>query len=76
MVDLSAPNLNKFPSLKILNKITNKISLFETVLITANDELVKYFLNKKLNYIDINKYLNKIISLKQFSYYKTKSLEI
>tara|TARA_Y100001970_G_scaffold265171_1_gene352483 strand:- start:4554 stop:5717 length:1164 start_codon:yes stop_codon:yes gene_type:complete len=71
-LDLSAPNLNKFPSLKILNKITNKISLFETVLITANDELVKYFLNKKIKFIDINKYLNKIISLKQFSYYKTK----
>jgi len=71
-LNLSFPNKKRFPALKILKKITNKISLFETVLISANDELVKFFLNGKIKFNDINKYLNKIINLKQFRYYKSK----
>ena len=71
-LNLSFPDISKFPSLKLLKKVTNSISLFETVLITANDELVKYFLNKKIKFTDINKYLNKIINLNQFRYCKTK----
>ena len=49
-LNLSYPNIFKFPSLKILKKITNKISLFETVIISANDQLVKYFLDGKIKF--------------------------
>ena len=38
----------KFPLINILNKLPNKSSLFETVLITINDNLVYKFLEKKL----------------------------
>ena len=56
-----------FPSINILKKIPDNISLFETVLISANDTLVDLFLNNKIKFIDINKYLNIIINLKEFT---------
>ena len=36
-LDLKKVELNKFPLIKILNKLPNYTSLFETVLITIND---------------------------------------
>ena len=45
-LNLKSLNKKKFPLIKILNKISNKGSLFETVLISANDELVNLFLKK------------------------------
>lgn len=57
----------KFPLIKILKKIPSKLSLFETVLVSANDALVKLYLSKKINYLDINKKLNKFLDLKEFS---------
>ena len=49
-----------------------RYSLFETLLIAANDELVKYFLHGKIKFNDINKYLNKVINLNQFRYCRSK----
>ena len=52
-LDLKSLDKKKFPLIKILNKISNKGSLLETVLISANDELVNLFLKKRsvmLNY--------------------------
>ena len=54
----------KFPVIKILNYLLNKISLFETVIVAANDELVRLYLDKKINYNEIAKKLLKIISKK------------
>ncbi len=71
-LNLSYPDLNRFQSLKILKKITNSISLYETVLITANDQLVEYFLRGKIKFSDINKNLIKIVNLKQFKNYQSK----
>ena len=68
--DNSLPDLSRFPLLKILELMPNKISLFETILITANDEIVKLFLDKKIKYTDINKKIYKVISLKEFKKYK------
>ena len=34
----------KFPLIKILNLIPEKISLYETVIVSANDEFVKMYL--------------------------------
>ncbi len=69
-LNLSLPNIKRFPFLKILNTLPSKISLFETVLIAANDEVVKLFLNKKIKFTDINKIVLKIISLPKFTKYK------
>ena len=69
---LSEPDKKKFPALKILNKIPEYNTLFETVLIAANDELVNYYLKGKINFFLIVKNLNKIINLKEFKAYKQK----
>ena len=63
-LNLANPNNIKFKSLKILKLIPKKDSLFETVLITVNDELVDMFLNKKIKYSKILFYLIKIINFK------------
>ena len=51
----------------------NKISLFETVLVSANDELVRLYLNKKIKYYEIAKKLLKIISKKEYLNLKKKT---
>ena len=50
--------------------ISNNISLFETVLVSANDELVNLFLNKKIKFNSIIINLNKILKSKSFIKYK------
>ena len=59
-------NFKKFPINKILNKIPEKDSLFETVLISANDTLVNLFLKKKITFYEIYEKMNIILNLKEF----------
>lgn len=61
----------KFPSINLLNLMPNKPSLFETIVLTANDELVKLFLEKKISFSDITRILFKIIKMSEFRHYKT-----
>ena len=72
-IPLNKINTNRFPSIKIIKIIPNKISLFETVLVSANDELVSLFLNKKINFNEIVIYLKKILSMKIFLKLKKRS---
>ena len=67
------PDIKRFPSLKILKMITKKITLFETVLVSANDQLVDLFLEGKINFLDITVFLKKILGMKIFLKYKKKS---
>jgi len=69
-LNLKKVNLTKFPSLKILNYLPSNDSLFETILISINDELVNLFLNKKIAFLDISKILLKTIFSKEFKKYK------
>jgi len=66
-LQFSEPEINRYPLLRILKKINNNNTLFETVLISANDELVELYLNNKIKYLDIYNMLVKIINLKEFS---------
>ena len=63
-------DLKKFPSIKILKKIPKKISLFETILVSINDELVDLFLKKKIKFWEIHENLNKLLNIKEFIKYK------
>jgi 1-deoxy-D-xylulose-5-phosphate reductoisomerase len=63
-------DLKKFPAVKILDNLSNNHSLFETVVVTANDLLVNMYLNKKIDFLDISKILLKIVNNKTFSKYK------
>ena len=66
------PNIKKFPFLKILTIIPDKNSLFETVVVSANDELVSLFLKKKITYSEFQRKLLSIINLVEFKAYKNK----
>ena len=69
-LELSTVNTQKFPSVKILKRVPLKDSLYETVIVSANDELVEMFLEKKIKFLEIIHRLNKIINLKEFIKYK------
>ena len=66
-----------FPLLKLVNLIPEKQSYFETILITINDELVKKYLAKKINFISIHLNLLNLIKKPYFKkYYKLKPKNI
>ena len=65
------PDVKKFPVIKFLNKISNKHSYFETILITINDYLVYKYLCGNINYRSLNSNLIKLIKTPYFiRYYK------
>ena len=61
---------------KFLKYIKNRNTLFETILITANDELVNLYLKDRINFVDIYRLTKKIINLKIFKRYFKKNLKI
>ena len=69
-------DIRKFPVIKILNKYPNYCSLFDTAMVSINDELINLFLNKKISFEDIFKNLiyilnlNSIKKLKKISFIK------
>ena len=66
-------SIKQFPALKIINLFSsNSNNLLETVLVSANDELVDLFLKKKIKFLDISKKLMIILKLKEFKNLKTK----
>ena len=69
-LDFKKVDFKRFPVVKIINFLPNKNSLFETVLVSANDALVNLFLQKKIEYNDISKKLLKIVTSKEFARYK------
>jgi len=71
-LNFNRANNEKFPSIKILNILPSKDSLYETALVSANDELVKLFLEKKINYTDINAYMIRILNSNDVKKFKKK----
>ncbi len=61
---------NKFPLVKLVNKLPKNSSLFETVLITVNDYLVYKFLDKKINFQKLIKLIQRISNLNEFQKFK------
>ena len=69
-LDLKKVNTKFFPVVNILKKLPNKISLYETVIVTINDLLVDQFLNKKITYKQLQDLLVKLTKKKLFTKYK------
>ena len=69
-LELQEVDPKKFPVIKLLNKIPNNESLFETLLVTMNDELVDLFLTKQVSFQNISKNLIKFLNLNIFAKYK------
>jgi len=69
-LNLQNVNEKKFPVIKILNRMSKKNSLFDTVLVSINDELVSLFLKNKIKFLDISSKICHLINLSFFSKYK------
>ena len=69
-LDFQKINVKRYPMVKLLDLLPNKNSLFETVVVSANDSLVQLFLNKKIKFTNIQKQLFFIIKSKEFQKYK------
>ena len=63
-------DLKKFPVVKILKNLPHNNSLYETVIVAANDKLVDMFLKNKIKFLDISRILLKLINTKEFKKYK------
>jgi len=77
-LNLKKVDNTRFPAVKILNNIGEEDSLFETIIVSANDKLVKLFLKNEIKFIDISNILLKICSIaefKKFKYKKPKSID-
>ena len=72
-LDLKKINIKRYPMIRLLNLLPSKHSLFETVIVSANDTLVQLFLENKIKFTDIQKKLFNIINKRQFLNYKNKS---
>ena len=53
--NLTNINLNRFPLVRILDKLPKNNSLYETAIVSANDTLVEMYLKKEIQYIEITK---------------------
>ena len=70
-------NIKRFPVTNILSWLEKKNSLYETVIVTANDTLVELFLNKKITFNQISIILLKFLksnNLKKFKQIEPKNL--
>jgi len=69
-LNLSKPDLRKFPLVKVLKIMPKNFSLFETLIVSTNDTLVEMYLEKRIKYNDIHKLFFKIINLENYKKYK------
>ena len=73
-LNLCKVNIKKYPLIKILKLIPKKESLFETLLVSINDELVSLFLNNKISFDDISIKLSQLIKNKSLLKYRQKKV--
>ena len=59
-------NEKKFSVVKILKNLPVASSFYETLIVSTNDKLVDLFLNNQIKFLDIQKYLFKILNNKKF----------
>ena len=71
-LNLNYVSPKRYPIVKLLNFIPDNHSLFETIIVAANDKLVELYLNNKIKFTDIQKNLFKLIKNKEFEKYKKK----
>ena len=73
-LNFSKADPKQYPLINILKKIPKNETLFETILVSVNDELVKLFLKEKISFEDISIFLSRILNNKIFSKYRLKKV--
>jgi 1-deoxy-D-xylulose-5-phosphate reductoisomerase len=71
-LDLKKVDKLRFPAMKVLKNMNNRDSLFETIIVSANDKLVNHFLSGKIKFTDISNILLKICNMYEFTKFKSK----
>ena len=69
-LELKKVDTKKFPLIRLLEKLPQHSSLYETVLITINDYLVFKFLDNKINFPKLIDLINRISNFKEFQKFK------
>ena len=69
-LSLETVNSKKFPLIKVLSKLPNSDSLFETVLVATNDEFIKLYLSNKIKFNELSKKIYKFLNSNEFVKYK------
>ncbi len=69
-LNLKKIDIRRYPILKLLKILPKNYSLFETIVVSANDTLVDLFLKKKISFVDIYSELIKFIKKKEFNKFK------
>jgi 1-deoxy-D-xylulose-5-phosphate reductoisomerase len=69
-LNLEIIDRNRFPVIKLLKSLVERDSLFETIIVSANDRLVNRFLKGEINFIDISTLLLKTVNLSEFKKFK------
>ncbi len=64
-LDFEAPDYDRFPCLRLAKDIASKDDSCPAVLNAANEELVYAFLKKRISFMDIPRYVEKILDLHQ-----------
>tara|TARA_B100000989_G_scaffold298214_1_gene286588 strand:- start:1127 stop:2296 length:1170 start_codon:yes stop_codon:yes gene_type:complete len=73
-LNLNHVDPKKYPMINILKNLKNEDTLFETLLVSVNDELVDQFLKNKISFDNISIMLRKIIKYKIFVKYRSKKV--
>jgi len=73
-LNLNSIEYNRYPVVKILHNLPKTCSLYETVLVSANDELVKLFLEGKIKFTDIFTQLGKLNMYNKYKKIKPKNI--
>ncbi|MDA8783212.1 1-deoxy-D-xylulose-5-phosphate reductoisomerase [Candidatus Pelagibacter bacterium] len=69
-LDLKEVDPRRYPMIRLLKYLPKNHTLFETVVVSANDALVELFLKEKIRFTDIQKKLFNFIKSKEFIKYK------
>ena len=63
-------NIKKFPSVDLLKEMPDKDTLFDTILVVANDQFVSFFIKNEIKFTDIAKKLKNFIKRSEIKKYK------
>ena len=74
-LNLEKIEYSRYPVVQLLNDLPEINSLYETVLVSANDELVKLFLENRIRFTDIFTQLNKLKKFDKYKKIKPKNLD-
>ena len=74
-LELKMIDIKRFPLVRLLKNLPKKSSLYETILITINDYFVSKFLEKRISYKNLIKYIYEYSKKKEFQKFKNISVK-